>query len=68
LGKQHAATNTIQRIGFTTSTPKKSFPLSVTTTHPCATAVATIIVSSALRERPLALPYDISRAQISAAV
>ncbi len=56
-----------RRIGFNVSTPAKSLSLPVTTTQAFASAVAAMMVSSALRGRPCALPSAISRAQAWAA-
>ena len=56
-----------RRMGLKTSSPTKSFSLSVTTTQPFACATAAMIMSSALLDRPLAIPSAIRRAQISPA-
>ncbi|HEX3498308.1 MAG TPA: hypothetical protein VHT04_03195, partial [Stellaceae bacterium] len=57
----------VARSGLTISIPEKSFSLSLTTMQPFASATAAMIMSSALRLRPLAVPSAISRAQIKAA-
>ena len=55
------------RIGLTIVSPAKSLSLSVATTQSFASAIAAIIMSSALRGRPVAVPPAIKRAQMSAA-
>lgn len=57
----------VLRNGFRTSTPTKSPSLSVTTTQPFASATAAMMVSSALRGRPAAVPSAMSLAQTSPA-
>ena len=63
-----AAAQIAVRKGLTIFTPAKSFSLSVATTQSFASATAAMIMSSALRGRPIAVASAISRAQMSAAV
>ena len=54
-------------MGLNTFNPAKSLSLSVTSVQSFASAIAAIIISSALRGRPLRVPSAISLAHTSAA-
>lgn len=55
------------RIGLRKSRPEKCFSLSVTITHPFASATAATIISSSLLGFPATRPSDMRRAQSNAA-